>query len=266
MSTRRILNTSSRKKRNGMLGWANTTSTGTSQAVSQTPLTVNGSVNAMLVWCPTAMDLNATAGVRNPAQRSSSVIYAKGLSERLRIQTSSGMPWFHRRVCLASRGATPLNSVVPGGTPVTPYGPSLDTSNGIQRLTFNLFVNGSQQQVDAILGLIFKGQQNVDWTDPITAPLDQTRVDVKFDKTWTMQSGNNNGVVRERKLWHPMNKNLYYDEDENGEVESSVLFSTDAKRGMGDYYVIDFFIAGAGGSTTDLLQFQPSSTMYWHEK
>lgn len=249
-----------------MLGWSNTTATGTSKPVTQTPLYVNGATNAMLVWSPTAMDLNATASVRNPAMRTSSVIYAKGVSEHLRIQTSSGIPWFHRRVCICTRGTSPLNSSIPGGAPITPYGPQLDTSNGIQRLLFNLYINGSQQQIDAILGLIFKGQQNVDWTDVITAPLDGTRVDVKFDKTWTMQSGNNNGIVRERKLWHPMNKNLYYDEDENGEVESSVLFSTDSKRGMGDYYVIDFFNSGEGGSTTDLLQMQPSSTMYWHEK
>lgn len=249
-----------------MLGWSNTTTAGTTQNVIQTPLYVNGLTNGMLVWCPTAMDLNSAATTRNPAQRTSSTIYAKGLSEKLRIQTSSGVPWFHRRICLCVRGITALNVQQPTPTPVQPYNPYLDTSNGIQRLLFNLFINGSQTQIDAILGLIFKGQQNVDWTDIITAPLDTTRVDVKFDKTWTLQSGNSNGVVRERKLWHPMNKNLYYDEDENGEVESSTFFSTDSKRGMGDYYVIDFFVAGAGGSTSDLLQMFPSSTMYWHEK
>lgn len=249
-----------------MLGWSNTTSAGTSQNISQTPLYVNGATNGMVVWCPTAMDLDDDALVRNPAQRTSSVIYAKGLSEHLRIQTSSGIPWFHRRCCLAVRGITALSTTQTGGTPLQPYTPYLETSNGIQRKLFNLFINGSQIQIDSILGLIFKGQQNIDWTDIITAPLDPTRVDVKFDKTWTLQSGNNNGVVRERKLWHPMNKNLYYDEDENGETESSNYFSTDSKRGMGDYYVIDFFVAGAGGSTSDLLQMFPSSTMYWHER
>jgi hypothetical protein len=63
-----------------------------------------------------------------------------------------------------------------------------------------------------------------------------------------------------------MNHNLVYDDDENGDVESSSYNSTTSRAGMGDYYVIDMFQPGAGGSSTDLLQITTNSTLYWHEK
>jgi len=266
MSKRRILNTSSRKKRNGMLTWSNTSSTGASQPIGQSNAYVNGAQAGYFLWSPTAMDLNATASVRNPALRTASTIFAKGLSEHLRMQSSSGIPWFHRRICFTHRGASPFNAVSSSDTPTNPLQPYLDTSNGIERLFLNSTINNNPVTLTAQQGIIFKGAQNIDWSDFIIAPVDTSLINVKFDKTWTMQSGNANGFVRERKLWHPMGHNLVYNEDESGETETTSFFSTSSKAGMGDYYVLDLFSAGASGTSSDVLLIAANSTMYWHEK
>lgn len=266
MSKRRILNASSRKKRNGMLTWTNTTSAGATQTVGQGNAYVNATQAGYFLWSPTAMDLNPTASVRNPALRTSSTIYAKGLSEHIRMQSNSGIPWFHRRICFTHRGISPFNTVATADTPLNPPNPYIDTSNGIERLFLNSTINTTPVTLTAQQGIIFKGALNVDWSDFIIAPLDTSLIDVKFDKTWTMHSGNSNGFVRERKLWHPMGHNLVYNEDESGETETSSFFSTASKAGMGDYYVLDLFNAGAAGTSSDVLLIAANSTMYWHEK
>jgi len=151
-------------------------------------------------------------------------------------------------------------------TPTQPFTPYLDTSNGIERPWLNTQINNMSTTQTNMWGLLYKGVVGKDWDDLITAPLDNSRISVKFDKTWTMQSGNGNGIVRERKLWHPMNKNIVYDDDESGDIELSSYFSVDSKAGMGDYYVVDVFQPGTGATSSDLLQISASSTLYWHEK
>jgi hypothetical protein len=266
MSKRRILNTSSRKKRNGMLSWSNTTTSGSVRSPAIGPAYVNGAVGGFFAWQATAQQLDAQSTIANQATRTATTCYMKGLAEHLRIQTSSGLPWFHRRICFTLKGINPFNSALSTDTPNFPISYYVDTSNGIERLWQNEKINNMPNTLNAQWGLLFKGVVDKDWNDYIIAPIDTTRVSVKFDKTWTMQSGNSSGIVRERKLWHPMNHNLVYDDDENGDVESSSYNSTTSRAGMGDYYVIDMFQPGAGGSSTDLLQITTNSTLYWHEK
>lgn len=267
MSKRGILNTTSHKKRNGMLSWSNTTTSGTFKNLSPGAAYIVGSSPALFVWSPTMMNLDSTSLMRNPASRTSHTCYMRGLSEHVRIQTSNGVPWFHRRICFTMKGNNAFNtSVASDPNPTEPNYAYVDTSNGIERLLRNQFVNNIPFTVTAQYSILFKGVQNVDWDDPLIAPVDTSRVSLKFDKTWKLQSGNERGVVRERKLWHPMNKNLTYDDDENGETEVGSYFSTTSKEGMGDYYVVDYITAGVGGTSTDYMYFNCNSTMYWHEK
>lgn len=247
-----------------MLTWSNTKADGTTQTIGQRPVYMNAITGGTFVFSPTCMNLDSVSLLRNPATRTASTCYAKGLSEHLRIQTSSGVPWFHRRICITLRGDNAF-AFDRGGSLQT-YAPYVDTSNGIERLFLNAAVNNQVPTTAAQFDLLFKGTENQDWNDPIIAPVDTARVDLKFDKTWTLQSGNNNGIVRERKLWHPMNKNIVYNEDEIGETEGTSYYSTSSKRGMGDYYVIDIIRAGEGGGATDLLRLDANSTYYWHEK
>lgn len=217
------------------------------------------------------MDLASVSGgsnlLVNAAERTAQTCYMRGLSENIRIQTSSGVPWFHRRICFTSRGASSFNTINSTDTaPIQPSGNSVDTSSGMERLWFNSSINNTPATVMAQENLLFKGIYNSDWNDPILAAIDTARVDLKFDKVWCIRSGNSSGTIKERKLWHPMNKNLVFGDDENGEGEDTSYFSVGDKRGMGDYYVLDIFQAGAGAGAGDLLNVFSNSTLYWHEK
>ncbi|AWU66509.1 capsid protein [Bark beetle-associated genomovirus 1] len=271
ISIKAVLNVTSRKKRNGMLSWSNTNpGTGASQTIAAGGAVVAGNSVGFFLFSPTCMNLNQ--GSSNPtyfinsAERTSTTCYMRGFSETLRIQTNSHVPWFHRRICFCFRGATPFASPNSSDTPTQNMSPYVDTSNGMERLWLNQQVNAMGQSVQAIWGVLFKGMINQDWNDVVIAPVDTTRVDLKFDKTWLIKSGNESGTIVQRKLWHPMNKNLVYDDDETGESMASQYYSVDSKQGMGDFYVYDIITPGLGGSATDLISIQANSTMYWHEK
>lgn len=267
MNRKSLLNVTSTKKRNGMLAWSNTTSTGASQSVAPSAAYVNGNAVGYFLWNATAQDLNNQTGVPanvgQEASRTASTCYMRGLSEHIRIQTSSGLPWFWRRVCFTFKGVPPFSTT---DTPTQTLRAYQDTTTGMQRLLFNLEVNASPNTRNNLDGLIFKGAKGLDWNDIMVAPLDTRRITVKYDKVTTIKSGNANGTVLERKLWHPMNKNLVYDDDESGDVEATSYVSTTSKAGMGDYYVLDMMYAGSGGAAGDLLLFNPNTTLYWHEK
>lgn len=266
MTKKRVLNQTSRKKRNGMLTWSNTASTGASQTVNVGNAYVNGAGTGFFLWLASANDLNTSSGAYNTvaqeSQRTSTTCYMRGLSEHIRIQTSSGLPWFWRRICFTMKGGLPSASDSPTQAPRTYQ----DTSNGIVRLFFNTDVNNTPNLRNQVDGIIFKGAKGVDWNDFIVAPVDTRRISVKYDKTTCIRSGNANGSVKESKLWHPMNKNLVYDDDESGEQEQGAYTSVDSKAGMGDYYVLDLVQSGTGGSTSDLFLITANSTLYWHEK
>nr|USZ80640.1 capsid protein [Tick-associated genomovirus 2] len=266
MGRKSLLNITSRKKRNGMLSWSNTVQTsGASRTTAVGPAVINGQNTGFFLWCPTAMDMDQNSIVANVASRSATNCFMKGLSENLRIQTSSQAPWFHRRICFTSRDET-FRAGDRDTAPLNPLLPYVDTSQGKERLWLNANINNAPNTLSLYQTLMFKGTVNVDWNDLIVAPLDTGRITVKFDKTWTIQSGNGTGVVRERKLWHPMNKSLVYDDDEIGDAENPAFFSTDSRAGMGDYYVVDIFQGGTGVGASDLLQVSANSTMYWHER
>lgn len=252
-----------------MLSVTYSTSTGATQAGPLvTGTTVNGADGAYFVFSPTCRDLTATSGVGSVtqmAQRTSTTCFMRGFAEQLRIQTSSGVPWFHRRICFCTRDPLFRDQTVSGA--VAAYAPYYDdTTRGLTRLWLNSANNNTASLVTLQLGVLFKGRYNYDWNDRITALVDTTRVDLKFDKTWIYRSGNANGITKETKLWHSMNKNLTYDDDESGDQEATVYYSVEDKRGMGDYYVIDIVQAGEGAASTDLMRINNTSSLYWHEK
>lgn len=261
-----------------MLSYSNSSATGALAALSQSPLTIAGSSSGNnLGWVyfrPTAMDLTNLAGsVPNPveytASRTATVCYMRGLAENIRIETSSGSPWFHRRICFASRDTAFIfpGSNDPSGTDRSAVAQgAIETSNGWQRMAANMTLDTLTDTNTIHRKIIFKGEQGVDWDDFITAPLDTTRIDVKFDKTYVYKSGNERGIIRESKLWHPMNKNLVFDDDENGGSFNERNFSVTDKRGMGNYHIVDLFSQGSSGSTSDLLKIRYTSTLYWHER
>lgn len=269
VSSKRILNLTSTKKRNTMLSWSNTTNTGASRTNQVGAAIVNGSQGGFFVWNSTAQSLFANGNngniTINQAERTASSCYMRGLSENIRIQTSSAIPWFHRRICFTTKG---LDFIVAqsGDTPINPTQNYVDTSTGIERLWLNVNVNNTPNTQANYFSQIFKGTINQDWNDLIVAPTDPLRITVKFDKTWIITSGNQNGTVKERKLWHPMNKTLVYDDDEAGAGTVAQYVTVDSKAGMGDYMVVDIIQAGSQGTSTDFMSINANSTLYWHEK
>lgn len=253
-----------------MLTVSNTNASGGLIALtSGQPFAVTGATGGgTALWMATAMDLNTGSGLNTVSQeslRTATSCYMRGLSEHLRISTSTGLPWFHRRICFTSKDYA-FYATASGDTPtITPFD-SVETSNGWQRLFLNQYINSMSQTRATMEAIIFKGTFQKDWTDVLIAPVDSKRVTVKFDKTWTIKSGNTVGTVAERKLWHPMNATLVYDDDEDGVNQASSRYSTKSKTGMGDYYVYDIFTPLGGATSADILTVSANSTLYWHEK
>lgn len=272
MTKKRILNVSSRKKRNVMLTISNTTDGPSPTNFAVAPLTVsaaNGTQTSL--WLATAANLIAPNGtsrsVTQEASRTATTCYMRGLSEHIRVYTTSGLPWFWRRICFTSKGTDPFQGPDEDDTPTLQSLPWFDdNARGMERLFLNQNINNMPETIGQQQAVIFKGALGVDWSDPIIAHADTSRISVKFDKTWTIKSGNAVGTHTEKKLWHPMNHNLVYDDDQSGEDQISQYISTTSKAGMGDYYIYDIFSPLPGGQDGDRLIIRANSTLYWHEK
>ena len=270
MSKKTILNVTSRKKQDNMLSFSNTDGAGASKTVGAGSFFANGSTGyAMSVYCPTARSFitaGSTGSIVDVADRNAMTCYMRGYAENLRIQTSSPLPWLWRRICFTTKGGTFQNSAQGDTAPVQTVLPYSDTSIGMARKWFNLQVNNTPLTVAAYNGVIFKGAFSYDWNDVITAKVDPSRITVKSDVTRRITTGNNSGHFSERKLWYPMNKNLVYDDDEQGAAEIPAYTSTPSKAGMGDYYIVDYLVPGVGGTSSDVINLNCTATLYWHEK
>lgn len=214
-------------------------------------------------WCATARDPSIASGgnrgtVTDNATRTAQTCFMRGLAENIEITTNDGLPWQWRRICFTFKGKDVFNAITGTGQSL-----SLETSNGYVRVVNTAY---GSTAVGALQGLLFRGAAGVDWSNIMIAPTDNTNVSIKYDKTCTIASGNEEGVIRNYKRWHPMNKNLVYNDDEQGGTETFSGYSTAGKPGMGDYYVVDIFQPRVSGTASSLLRFEPSATLYWHEK
>lgn len=234
-----------------------------------TPTPGNGGITTFLPWIATARDNSLSQGSGNsgtvfePAVRTSTSCYMRGLKEDVEIQTSSQLPWQWRRVCFTYKDTAEALGTTLGG-----ISGLYENSNGFGRLIYNV-TSGSTPDalaLNSLRTLMFRGRLNVDWVDYFTAPLDTTRISVRFDRTKTIASGNGMGVIRKYPMWHPMNKTLVYDDAESGQNTTPSYYSVGGKPGMGDYYVVDMFQPGQGSTSTDKLLFEAQATLYWHEK
>jgi len=267
MTRKRMLNVVSRKKRDTLRQWTNTTNTGAARTITPGPTFVSGATGGVYIWCPTARDLTDSSGAANTItssmQRTASTCFMRGLSEKIHFQSSSAVPWKWRRICFTFKDS----SILLTGTGATlTYPGYLETSDGYARAWVNAQVNNDAPALTQFQEILFQGRQNVDWNDFNLAKVDTKRVDLKYDKTILIQSGNDNGVFKKFNHWHGMNKNLVYDDDENGDVEQASNFSVTDKRGMGDYIIFDIFSSHLSGTASDILRIQSESTLYWHER
>lgn len=250
----------------------NTTASGAGNAsVIAGPTYVTGTGSGVYLYCPTArlpaLKTGPAGSVINQATRTSTTCFMRGFKESLKIQTSSSIPWFHRRICFAVKDNNfrgYLSTDSPTLVGVMNY--SQNSARGYTRTWINQLQNNASNTVTNWYSVLFRGSEGLDWDNISTAPLDNRRVDVKYDKLTVIKSNNERGTIVSRKYWHAMNKNIVYDDDEIADVTAGSNWSVDDKRGMGDYHILDLFIAGTGAGATDLLKIDSTSTLYWHEK
>lgn len=193
------------------------------------------------IFCPTARE---QTNVSEVTDRNSTTPFYRGYGETMFFFTNSSAAWRWRRIVFSTRSLRPseaLGFTSSGYTRVlAPYG---DT---------------------ATFSLLFKGSNGTDFNDLMDAKVDSNRARVMYDKTRMLRSGAASHVHR-FKMWHPMNKTLYYDEDEAGDTETTSPWSTTGTRGLGDVFILDMF-ACASATTGNTLIVKPQGTLYWHEK
>lgn len=275
MSKKRILNITSRKKKNTMMQYANTSTANGGGTVTIGPgaMLVNGASQYFGVFTPTAMDLNSGADVQNSitddSLRTSQTCFIRGFAENMRVETSSGIPWYWRRIVFCAKN-TVWVTFSANDTPTQTNSNSTSTiessTNGWERLYFNQYINNAPDTISKMQEDLFRGVQNRDWSDPLTAPIDTARVDLKYDMLRTIKSGNQAGTNKPVKVFYPCNKNLVFNDDESGVVKVTQPLSVRDKRGMGNLHIVDIFIPGTGAGTADILKLTSTSTLYWHEK
>lgn len=230
-------------------------------AYAKVPAILNGNSTYMFPWIPTARDLTLFNGtyptIALQSARTASTCYMRGVKEATNIRTDSGLAWQWRRIGFTLKGQRLYQA-----NSATQWF-HLESSDGVLRVANNVAGTPLGQ---SILDLVFDGQSGSDWLNLFNAKIDNDVISVKYDKTRTIASGNANGIIRTYHDWHPMNKNLVYDDDENAAGERTLPWSVSGKQGMGDYYIIDFFQPAIGGTASDHLSFAPEATLYWHEK
>ena len=265
---RTILNVSSKKKRDTMVTTTNVSPNtpvgGTTYAGGPAIFGAAGVTDGhCFVFVPTARDFTRDlAGVTgfpsDVATRTATTCYMRGVSEKIEVQVADGVPWQWRRICFTIKGTDVL-------LPTTPsFSPFLETSSGFTRV-INQPGSTTRTNLEALL---FKGNRNQDWSSVITAPIDTARVTPRYDKTITIASGNDSGVIRKYSRWHPMNKNLVYDDDEAGGTENApgAKYSVVSKPGMGDYIIVDYFVPRYGAVLGNQMTLSIGASLYWHER
>ncbi|QCX35068.1 capsid protein [Blackfly genomovirus 6] len=275
MSNKKILNLTSRKKRNTMMQYANTSSSGGGTVpIGPGAMFVSGNNQYIGVWTPTGMDLNSAGSIENSiteqSLRTATTCFIKGLTENMRIETSSGVPWYWRRIIFTSKQNVWLQFSVNDATKNQSNdgnpGVLESSTNGWERLYFNQYINNAPATISDWQSIVFRGTQNRDWSDPLTAQIDTSQVDLRSDRLMTIRSGNASGTVKHIKRYYSVNKNLTYADDESGNAQVTNHFSVRDKRGMGDMHILDIFLPGTGATSTDILKLTSTSTLYWHEK
>ncbi|AMH87707.1 capsid protein [Pteropus associated gemycircularvirus 8] len=268
MSKKKILDLTAIKKRDAMLVSTNITLASPSGSTS---FNNNGAVlgpnrTYFIPWIATWRDNStvsggAQTGTRfDTATRTATTCYMRGLKEQIYFIQNDGSQWMWRRICFKYRGPVVYQQSKAG------YTLAVETSNGFQRLYNNINDSSGANMLNTMIGIMFRGQVGVDYGNFFNAPTDNTRCEIVYDKTRSLATGNQNGYSRRVSLWHGMNKNLVYDDDEAGGAIAAGNASVSDKRGMGDYYVVDMFICEAPQSSSSQLIVVPEATLYWHEK
>ncbi|UJO02114.1 Cap [Molossus molossus associated gemykibivirus 2] len=298
---RRILQVSSKKKQDNRRTFQNVSAPGAPPVAGAAVLI--GGTTYTFAYLATAID-KAQAGQAEelPDARTQTQVWMKGYKDNIAFTTNSGASWKWRRVCFTMKDSALISNSVSTNplwldtssgftrvlSPATTTQANtttwrrvcftmkdsalisnsvstnplwLDTSSGFTRV----LSPATTTQANTTTSLIFKGKVGVDWDDPFIAKVDTTRVTIKYDHTSVLTSGNTSFKYFTRNMWHPMNSTFVYDDDEAGDGQSSVVWHSRGRQGMGDYYIIDFFEC-ADTTTSNQLKVNMEGSLYFHER
>lgn len=257
MTRRRILNVSSIKKKDNALTLAINDTATDAQPLGD-PYVLTGDNPYGFLWCPSARPNRSFLTEHGRSLRHT---FVRGFKERLIMETSTGAAWIWRRIVFAMKGPA-FRSVFPVGTLY-----QHDNTNGVQRAMWNLLGSGpdAEPSRDALESVLFQGVVNRDWSDRINASTDPERVTILSDRTRKFNSGNENGRYFTSAAWQPINKNLIYNEDEDGDDKTTDVWSTSGRSGVGDIYIYDMYRCVAG-LVEDTMSVNAQCAYYWHER
>jgi len=242
-SRRRILNIASTKKRDNMRFYDPTAGSATSLSIDGRP---QGS-QSIFMFCATAREKDfAASGL--PSERGASTVFWKGVSEAVSLTVATGVAWKWRRLVFSSKGLRENSTTIelsPGGwaRPWNAYGDATTLSR------------------------LFQGTQGIDFNSYMLAKPNRDLMTIMYDKTRVLRSGNASPHEHHVKMWHGLNKTMYYDDDENGTVVPGVTnrWAAISNHGLGDVYIMDIFDC-IDGVAADKITIRSHTTAYWHEK
>lgn len=252
-----------------MSQWTNTTPpvpvSGTTYTQNPAIIAGGSGLESCFLFCPTARLAQTSPSVAGTvfeqATRTATSCYMKGYKDSIELQVTDGLPWQWRRIVFTVKGLVPALGQVPGQ-----YETDVLTSNGQTRVVNQVPGTGSTGSRNILYGVVFKGSLGNDWTDPLIAPVDRTRVTILSDAIKTISSGNEDGCIRKYTRYIKMEKTLVYNDDEIGGEESESRYSVLGKQGMGDCYILDIFRPRTGSATSNQLSLSITGTLYWHER
>lgn len=271
VSRRRILQVASRKKFDTQLG--------STSSVPTVPTQLQLRIGATYVLsCPTFLPAPVEGIVNEEGRyrRARQEVFFRGVSERIFWTTAVHMTW--RRIVFYSHERIEV------ARPITVTNPN--TNNPFLRRNLAEFLPGVGQP-DADIGeALWQGTSGIDYTEDtrMYSRLDPQRVQVVYDRSvdlnpnYKMWDGTQPvpatlGKHRSRKLWHPVNRNMTYVQDEDGGDKmvptATNGWATRSPQSGGNLYIMDIFHTGFGGSQPDdqkCGKFGLESTVYWHER
>lgn len=225
-------------------------------------VSISGGVGYTSIWCATARPM-AQVGDQPAAraQRSAHECYIRGVKERITFQTNNGACWVHRRIIFSAKGLATTLMTTGAASPIY-------YQNGVNGMTRVISNHRGRPTETALFPILFRGVDAVDYNGALHAKIDTSRITLHYDRRFVIGSGNSNAVWRPRNFWHPINKTLVYNNDETAskENDSAVsVFAALGKAGIGDVIIVDI-IDCAEPVTANTLLFNPSATLYWHER
>lgn len=196
-------------------------------------------------WCPTYRTIAPNLTAYN--RRNRTVTYYRGFKENVELYLQTGSPVQWRRIVVGSN----LNVV------------NTSSYSTADPQFYGRTQTPQQSSYYAFLEVIMQGASGTDWNNAMSAKLDAKRVTIYYDKTRTISPQTASGKLCKFKMWHSINKQLTYDDEEvGGGITTSGWAANEPPNH--NVYVMDLF--ASVNPTTNQMSFATQATSYWHER